>query len=104
MTFDRDEDITPEVIAKFMRIHQLELPRYQYLMNCYKGQMEIYDYAKKDSYKPDNRLAVNFPKYITDTFTGYFNGIPVKKSHPDDAYNQAIRAFDGLNDMEDEES
>lgn len=104
MTFDRDEDITPEVIAKFMRIHQMELPRYQYLMNCYKGQMEIYDYAKKDSYKPDNRLVVNFPKYITDTFTGYFNGIPVKKSHPDDAYNQAIRAFDGLNDMEDEES
>lgn len=104
MTFDRDEDITPEVIAKFMRIHQMELPRYQYLMNCYKGQMEIYDYAKKDNYKPDNRLVVNFPKYITDTFTGYFNGIPVKKSHPDDTYNQAIRAFDGLNDMEDEES
>lgn len=104
MTFDRDEDITPEVIAKFMRIHQLELPRYQYLMNCYKGQMEIYDYAKKDNYKPDNRLVVNFPKYITDTFTGYFNGIPVKKSHPDETYNQAIRAFDDLNDIEDEES
>ena len=104
MTFDRDEDITPEVIAKFMRIHQLELPRYQYLMNCYKGQMEIYDYAKKDPYKPDNRLVVNFPKYITDTFTGYFNGVPIKKSHPDDTYNQAITAFDGLNDMEDEES
>ncbi|MGX7375240.1 phage portal protein [Enterococcus asini] len=104
MTWDPDEEITEEVVAKFIRIHQMELPRYQYLMNCYKGQMEIYDYAKKDSYKPDNRLVVNFPKYITDTFTGYFNGIPVKKSHPDDAYNQAIRAFDGLNDMEDEES
>lgn len=104
MAFDRDEDITPEVISKFMRIHQLELPRYKYLMNCYKGQMEIYDYAKKDNYKPDNRLVVNFPKYITDTFTGYFNGVPIKKSHPDETYNQAIRAFDGLNDMEDEES
>lgn len=104
MTLDRDTEITPEIISKFIRIHQMELYRYKYLMNCYKGQMEIYDYAKKDSYKPDNRLVVNFPKYITDTFTGYFNGIPVKKSHPDDAYNQAIRAFDGLNDMEDEES
>lgn len=104
MMLDRDTEITPEIISKFIRIHQMELYRYKYLMNCYKGQMEIYDYAKKDSYKPDNRLVVNFPKYITDTFTGYFNGIPVKKSHPDDAYNQAIRAFDGLNDMEDEES
>lgn len=104
MTFDRDEDITPEVIAKFMRIHQMELPRYQYLMNCYKGQMEIYDYAKKDNYKPDNRLVVNFPKYITDTFTGYFNGIPVKKSHPDESVAEVLVNFDNLNDMEDEES
>lgn len=104
MTFDRDEVITPDVIAKFIRKHQQELPRYKYLMDCYKGQMEIFEYKKKDSYKPDNRLAVNFPKFITDTFTGYFNGIPVKKSHPDKAVNEALSNFDNLNDMEDEES
>lgn len=104
MTWDPDEEITEEVVAKFIRIHQQELPRYQYLMSCYKGQMEIFEYKKKDSYKPDNRLAVNFPKFITDTFTGYFNGIPVKKAHKDKTINQLISEFDNLNDMEDEES
>lgn len=104
MTWDRDKEITLEVIAKFVRIHQRELPRYQYLMNCYKGQMEIFNYEKKDNYKPDNRLAVNFPKFITDTFAGYFNGIPVKKTHQDKAVLEKIVEFDNLNDMEDEES
>lgn len=104
MTLDRDTEITPEIISKFIRIHQMELYRYEYLMNCYKGQMEVYDYAAKDSYKPDNRLVVNFPKYITDTFTGYFNGIPVKKSHPDESVAEVLANFDNLNDMEDEES
>ncbi|MDM8212794.1 phage portal protein [Enterococcus hirae] len=104
MEFDKEETITEEVVMKFMRIHQMELPRYKYLMDMYKGQTEIFDLAKKDQYKPDNRLAVNFAKFITDTFTGYFNGIPVKKSHPIDEINAIISDFDNLNDAEDEES
>lgn len=40
--------------------------------------MSIDDEPTKDPWKPDNRLTVNFTKYIVDTFTGYFNGIPVK--------------------------
>lgn len=104
MTFDRDKEITPDVVAKFIKIHRQELARYKYLMNCYKGRMEIFDYDKKAKYKPDNRLAVNFPKFITDTFAGYFNGIPVKKTHPEKAIEQIILDFDNLNDMEDEES
>ena len=104
MTFDRDKEITPEVVAKFIKIHRQELARYKYLMNCYKGRMEIFDYDKKAKYKPDNRLAVNFPKFITDTFAGYFNGIPVKKTHPEKVIEKIILDFDNLNDMEDEES
>lgn len=104
MTWDRDEPITEDVVAKFIRVHRQELDRYKYLINCYKGQMEIFDYTSKEKYKPDNRLAVNFPKFITDTFVGYFNGIPVKKSHPDDSIAEALANFDNLNDMEDEES
>lgn len=104
MTWDRDKPVTEEVITKFINIHQRELPRYEYLMNCYKGQMEIFEYKKKENYKPDNRLAVNFPKFITDTFAGYFNGIPVKKTHKEKSILEKIIEFDNLNDMEDEES
>lgn len=104
MTFDKEKDITEAVVLKFIKQHKEELPRYKYLMNMYKGLMEIFELSSKDQYKPDNRLAVNFAKFITDTFTGYFNGIPVKKTHQDNELLEAIQNFDNLNDMEDEEA
>lgn len=104
MTFDKEKDITESVVLKFIKQHQEELPRYKYLMNMYKGLMEIFELPSKDQYKPDNRLAVNFAKFITDTFTGYFNGIPVKKTHQDKELLEVIQDFDNLNDMEDEEA
>ncbi len=104
MTFPKDEPITNEVVTKFMEKHKLEVARYGYLKNMYLGIMAIDDEPAKDSWKPDNRLAVNFTKYIVDTFTGYFNGIPVKKSHSDKEILSKLQEFDNLNDMEDEES
>ncbi len=104
MTFPKDEPITVEVLTKFMEKHKLEVARYEYLKNMYRGFMDIDDEPKKDPWKPDNRLAVNFTKYIVDTFTGYFNGIPVKKSHSDKEILTKLQEFDNLNDMEDEES
>lgn len=104
MTFSKDGEITPEVVKKFIEKHKKEIARYQYLINMYKGIMDIATQDPKDSWKPDNRLAVNFPKYIVDTFTGYFNGIPVKKSHKDSKVLEKLQSFDNLNDMEDEES
>lgn len=104
MTFSKDEPITVEVVNKFMEKHRLEVARYEYLKNMYRGLMEIDGEPKKDTWKPDNRLAVNFTKYIVDTFTGYFNGIPVKKTHSDKEILSKLQEFDNLNDMEDEES
>lgn len=104
MTYGKDEEITAEVVNKFMKLHQEELKRYEYLGNMYKGIMEISTQEDKDSWKPDNRLTNNFAKYIVDTFVGYFNGVPIKKSHNDEKVRKALQFFDNLNDMEDEES
>lgn len=104
MTFSKEGEITPEVVKKFIEKHETEVARYKYLINMYQGIMDISNQAPKDSWKPDNRLSVNFPKYIVDTFTGYFNGIPVKKSHKNSKVLERLQAFDNLNDMEDEES
>lgn len=104
MTFQKDEPITVEVLTKFMEKHRLEVARYEYLKNMYRGIMAIDDEPTKDPWKPDNRLAVNFAKYIVDTFTGYFNGIPVKKTHIDKKILSQLQEFDNLNDMENEES
>lgn len=104
LTCSRDKAITSELITKYINKHNEQVERYKYLGKMYRGEMEIYDEPPKDAWKPDNRLTVNFPKYITDTFLGYFNGIPIKKSHKDDNIQQAIADFDSLNDAEDEES
>lgn len=104
MTFPKDEPITNEVVTKFMEKHKSEVTRYKDLKNMYRGIMAIDDEPTKDLWKPDNRLVVNFTKYIVDTFTGYFNGIPVKKSHSDKEILTNLQEFDNLNDMEDEES
>ena len=103
-TMARDEEVTSEVLDKFIRLHQQVVGRYEYLFDMYLNRPEIFDAPPKAGFKPDNRLAVSFPKYMVDTLSGYFNGIPVKKTHDSDDFLDAISRFDNNNDMEDEES
>lgn len=103
-TMARDEEVTNEVLDKYIRLHQQVVGRYEYLFEMYLNQPEIFDAPPKAGFKPDNRLAVSFPKYMVDTLNGYFNGIPVKKTHDLDDFLNAISRFDNNNDMEDEES
>ena len=103
-TMAQDEEVTIEVLDKFIRLHQQVVGRYDYLFNMYLNEPEIFDAPRKAEFKPDNRLAVAFPKYMVDTFGGYFNGIPIKKTHKNTDYLDAITQFDNANDMEDEES
>lgn len=99
-----EEEITAEVVDKFIKLHQAELPRYNRLKNLYESKSPILTREAKDSFKPDNRLVVNFAKYITDTFNGYFIGIPVKVSHDDDSVNDRVDNFLKLNDMDDNQA
>ena len=103
-TMARDEEVTSEVLDKFIRLHQQVVGRYEYLFDMYLNRPEIFDAPPKAGFKPDNRLAVSFPKYMVDTLSGYFNGIPIKKTHESDDFLEAISSFDNNNDMEDEES
>ena len=103
-TMARDEEVTSEALSKFIRLHQQIIKRYDYLFDMYLNRPEIFDAPPKAGFKPDNRLAVGYPKYMVDTLNGYFNGIPIKKTHEADDFLEAISAFDNNNDMEDEES
>lgn len=98
---DADTKITMDVVNEFIRKHEERLPRYQYLENLYNGFHDVFNLPEKESWKPDNRLAVNFPKYVTDVFMGYGYGIAVKKKHPDEEISNAIVEFDRMNQMED---
>lgn len=46
--------------------------RYSKLNAAYCSDYEIYSRPAKDDYKPDNRIGVNFAKYLVDTMTGFF--------------------------------
>lgn len=103
MTFDKNADITGEVVAKFISQHQSELVRYKKLGDMYKGNADIFLLPDKEPHKPDIRLSVGMPRFIVDTFTGYFNGIPVKKTHNDEALADKIEEFEADNNIEDKE-
>lgn len=101
LTCDPGKEITMELINEYIRAHKEMLPRYDYLENLYKGFHDVFKLPEKEHWKPDNRLAVNFPKFITDVFLGFTYGIPVKKKHPDDTINEAIVKFDKINRISD---
>lgn len=95
--------VTMELAEEYIRKHEERFPRYDYLENLYKGFHDIYKIPEKPDWKPDNRLAVNFPRYITDTFLGYAYGIPIKKTHPDEMISEAIAEFEKDNEITDHE-
>lgn len=98
-----NEPITMTLVEKYIRQHEERFPRYIYLENLYKGFHDVYKQPEKPDWKPDNRLAVNFPRYITDTFLGFGYGVPIKKNHPDKVIAQVINAFERENEITDHE-
>lgn len=82
-TMDPDKELTSEKLKEFIGLHAARIPRYTRLQNMYLGKHEILDLDEKEVGKPDNRLVVNFARYIVDTLNGYFVGNPIKTVHPD---------------------
>ena len=102
--FPEDEEITGEVVQEFIEKHQALVPRYKRLKAMYEGDHAILHQENKPDYKPDNRLVVNFAKYIVDTFNGYFIGIPIKIQHDDPDINDKVDDFQRRNDMDDNQT
>lgn len=71
-------ELTEKLLQELIDEHKdKHLPRLQYLAAAYKTHYEIFGRDKKPDYKPDNRLAADMAYDITETFEGYFIGIPV---------------------------
>ena len=99
-----ENGISMKLVGEMIEKHERRLRRYEYLENLYKGFHDVYNEPEKESWKPDNRLAVNFPRYITETFAGYGYGVPIKIMHPDEKINTAIQEFIRDNEMSDHEA
>lgn len=103
-TFSKEKDITAKVVEEFINKHRKRLHRYDRLNNMYLGNYDILLHEQKAEYKPDNRLVVNYAKYLTDTFNGYFIGAPIQTSVEDSSLNASITKFRRLNSIDDIEA
>lgn len=73
-------EMTPRLLQRLIdEFEQDHKPRYEYLDEAYRGKYAIFDKAwrHKPDYKPDNRMAADFVYTITQTFEGYFIGVPM---------------------------
>jgi SPP1 family phage portal protein len=96
------QELTIELLDKFLSLHKQEVTeRYQKLKDAYESKHDILNARKKDANKPDNRIVVNFPKYITDTFNGFFIGNPIKVVADDEAVADFVEFVDQYNDQDD---
>ena len=95
-------EMTPELLAEYMTKHKIEVSnRYQRLHDAYENKYEIGKLPKKPDWKPDNRIPVNFAKYITDTMNGFFIGIPIKTTCDDNSVSEYLEFLDQYNDQDD---
>ena len=98
-----DDEVMDEIkLSEYIAKNDvLVATRYKKLQDAYEGRYEIFDLPKKEKWKPDVRVAVNFAKYITDTMNGFFIGIPIKISSADKKVNDYINYLDQYNDQDD---
>ena len=98
----RDEELTLVLLSQFLDEHRREVnTRYKKLLDAYMSDHGILHQTPKASYKPDNRIVVNFPKYIVDTMNGFFIGNPIKVTAEDKAVAKYVEYLDQYNDQDD---
>ena len=98
----RDTEMTLTLLSEFLTKHTHEVKnRYEPLYDAYTSDHEILHDPAKPKYKPDNRVVVNFPKYIVDTMSGFFIGNPVKIVAEDEAVSDYVEYLDRYNDQDD---
>ena len=98
----KSEELTLTLLAQFLDEHRREVnDRYKKLLAAYMSDHDILHQKPKANYKPDNRIVVNFPKYIVDTMNGFFIGNPVKTVADDDKVAEYVEYLDQYNDQDD---
>ena len=98
----RDTEMTISLLDDFLGKHQQQvLKRFEPLYKAYVSDHDILYAEKKPKYKPDNRIVVNFPKYIVDTMNGFFLGNPIKIVADDEVVSEFVEYLDQYNDQDD---
>lgn len=95
-------ELTAEKLQEYItKNNSITSVRYKKLQDAYNTDFDIFRQPEKPKWKPDNRIAVNFPKYIVDTMNGFFIGIPIKVSSDDEQIADYVNLLDQYNDQDD---
>ena len=86
-----------EILKKISKFEYGMRPRLNKLYEYYIGKQNILN-ARKPEGKPNNRIVANYAKYIVNTTTGYYLGIPVAYSSQDDKLSENITHICEYND------
>lgn len=98
----REQEIDDILLQKFLSEHSAEISqRYKTLKDAYESEHDILREPAKPKWKPDNRIVVNFPKYIVDTMNGFFIGNPIKITCDDKNVSEFVEYIDQYNDQDD---
>lgn len=74
---DSIEEISEEKLLKLIENHySIDVPKYQYLYDLYKGKHEIREREVGEN-KPNNKIEADFYGKLIDTEVGYFLGKPI---------------------------
>ena len=99
-----EETLTDAKLNEFIMRHSGECAfRYSMLQEAYETDYPILHEPLKPKWKPDNRIMVNFAKYIVDTMNGFFIGHPIKLQVDDgnEAVEKYVDFLDQYNDQDD---
>lgn len=96
-----DTEMDIEVLREIINWHKKTVGRYEKLEAAYTSDHDILHEPQKPLYKPDNRIVVNFPKYIIDTMNGFFIGNPIKTTTDDAAVSEFVEFLEQYNGQDD---
>ena len=97
----KDTEMTPRLLAKYIALHKSDVANDKKpLQDAYENKYDIYRQESKPAYKPDNRISVNFAKYITDTFNGFFCGNPIRSTSDEEKVGEFLEYLDQYNDQD----
>lgn len=96
-----DTEITTDLIAKLVDIHQESVERYEILQDYYEGKAKILE-RSKDEHKANNKLIHAYPSYIVDVLLGMTVGKPVSYTTSED-YQEHLGYLQEIFDANDEQ-
>lgn len=95
-------EMTTTLLQEYIEKHRkLVTKRFEPLYKAYTSEHDILKQKDKPKGKPDNRIVINFPKYIVDTMNGFFIGNPIKITAKDEGVSEFVEYLDQYNDQDD---